>query len=106
MSGSRVILSDHYSDPLRRLTRRRDFFSERQSAHLKPMGLRKCHPIIVKPLTVRVFKKHPYTLTNFLPEKHSVQTRYISQEIGNGMVTIANKVWVGGSEKKDGVDPN
>ena len=83
ISGSRVPLSDHYSYHLPRLTRRRYFWSERQSAHLNTMGLRKCHPIKVNPLTVRGYQKHPSKLVNFLPEEHPIQTRDISQEIGN-----------------------
>ena len=66
MSGSTAPLSDHPYDPLTRLTSRRHVCSERQSEHLNIVGLRRCHPITVKPLTVRGSKKHPSTLTNLL----------------------------------------
>ena len=48
------------------------------------MGLREVHPITVKSLIVRGSHKHPSTLTNFLSEEHYIQTRDISQDIGNG----------------------
>ena len=70
MSGSRFALVDHSSQPLPKLTRRMNAWPERQPAHLKPKGLRKCHSVIVKPLTFRGSQKHPSTLTNFLPEEH------------------------------------
>ena len=47
------------------------------------MGLSKCHPITVKPLTVRGSRKYPSMLTNFLPEAHSIHIRDIYQDIGN-----------------------
>ena len=84
MSVFRVPFSNHPSDPLPRLTTRRDVLSETQSAHLNPMGLRKCYPITVKPLTVRGYQKHPSTLPHFLLEKYSIQTRDIPQDIYNG----------------------
>ena len=84
ISGSRVLLSDHLSDPLTRLTMRRGVWSEKNSSHLKTMGLKKCQPVKVNPLTVRGSQKNPSTLTNFLPEYKFIQTRDISQEIGNG----------------------
>ena len=67
MSGSRGSYSDHPYDLLTRITRRRDFGSERQLSHLKPIELRKFNPITVNPLTVRGSQKHPSTLTNCLP---------------------------------------
>ena len=84
MSGSRFTLFNHTFDPLPILTRRMNVWSERQSAHLNPMVLSKCHPISVKPLTVRGSQKHPSKLTNFLPKEHCINTIYIYQEIGNG----------------------
>ena len=84
MSGCRVPLSDNASDPLSRLTRRREICEDRQSSHLKPMGLRKCQTIIVNLLTVRGSQKNIYTLTYFLSEEHSIQNIDIYQEIGNG----------------------
>ena len=99
MSGPRVPLSDHPSDPLTRLTRSRNFWSERQPALLKFMGLKKFHPMRVKPLTFRGSQKHPSTLTNFLPEEHSIQTIDISQYIGNGIMINTNKL-LGGWEGK------
>ena len=83
ISGSRFPYSDNPSDPLPRLTRRRDVWSERKSAHLNPIVLRKCHPITVNLLTVRGYQRYPSTLTNFFPEEHSIQTRDISQDIGD-----------------------
>ena len=85
MSGSRVPFSDHPFDPLPGITRRRVVCSGRQLEHYKPIGLSKCHPITMNPLTARVSHKHPSTLTNFLPEEKSIQTRDISQDIGNGI---------------------
>ena len=63
------------------------------------MGLRKFHPMTVKPLIVRCYQKHPSTLTNLLPEENSIQTRDISQEIGNVHMTNINKL-LGGWERK------
>ena len=63
------------------------------------MGLSKCHPITVKPLTVSGYQKDPSILTNFLPEEDSIQTRDISQEIDNGHMTNINKL-LGGWEGK------
>ena len=60
------------------------------------MGLSEFHPITVKPLTGRGSQKHIFKITNFLPEEHSIQTRDISQEIGNGIMTNTNKL-LGGS---------
>ena len=105
MSGSRFPLSDHPSDLLPRLTRRRDIWSEIKSAHLNPMGLSKCHPITVKSLTVRGYQKHLSTLTNLLPEEHSIHTIDTPQEIGNGHMTNTNKLLGRWEEKKDGIDP-
>ena len=84
ISGSRLPYSDPPYNPLPRLTRRRYVWSERQSSHLKPMGIRKYYPIKVKPLTVRGSQKDPSTLTNFLSEEQYIQTKDISQEIGKG----------------------
>ena len=67
MSWYRVPLSDNVSEPLPRITMRKDVWSERQ-LEKNPMGLRKCHPITVNTLTVRGSQKHPSTNTNFLPE--------------------------------------
>ena len=92
MSGSRFPLFDHPFDFLPILTRRKGFWSEIKSAHLNPMGLREYHPITVKSLTVRGYQKHPFTLTNLLPEEHSIHTRDTPQEIGNGHMTNTNKL--------------
>ena len=67
------------------------------------MGLRKCHPIKLKTLTVMGSQKHPSTLTNFLPEYHSMHTRDISQEVGNGHMTNTNKIlgmWGGKTRRR------
>ena len=83
MSGSRFPLSVHPYDPLLRITRMRVVLSERKSAHLSLRQISKFNPITVKPLIVRGYQKHPSTLTNFLPEEHSIHTRDIYQDIGN-----------------------
>ena len=93
MIGSWVLSSGRPSDPLPRLIRRRGLWSERQSAHLKPMGLRKCHSITVKPLIDRGYQNHPSTLTNFLPEEHSIHNRDISQKLFSGIMTNTNNLW-------------
>ena len=59
----------------------------------------KFHPITVKSLTVKVSQKHPSTLTNFLPEEHSIYTRDICQEIGNGHMANTKNI-LGGWERK------
>ena len=97
ISGSRVPLCDHPFRPLPRLTNRGFVWSERQSAHLNPIIIGKCRPITLKSLTVRGSHKHPSALTKHLTEEHSIHTRYISQEIGNGMMTNTNKT-LGGWE--------
>ena len=77
----------------------------KKSAHLKPMGLRKFHPIIVKQLTVRGYQKDPSTLTEFLPEEHLIHTRDISQDFDNGHMTNTNKLLGWCEVKKDAVEP-
>ena len=69
------------------------------------MGLRKCHPITVKALTVRGYQKHASIITNFLPKEHSIQTIDISQEIGNCHMSNTNKILGGWQERKYGVEP-
>ena len=64
------------------------------------MGINKYHLITVKTLTVRGSQKDPYTITKFLPEEHSIQTRDISQEIGNGRMTNTNRLLGGWEGKK------
>ena len=84
-----IILLTHYPDS----QGGGGFRSERESAHLNPMGLRKCHPITVKSLIVKVSQKNSSTLTNVLPEEHSIHTREISQEIGNCHMTNTNNLF-------------
>ena len=95
-----IILLTHYPDS----QGGGGFRSERESAHLNPMGLRKCHPITVKSLIVKVSQKHSSTLTNFLPEEHSIHTREISQEIGNCHMTNTNNLFGESERKKYGID--
>ena len=67
------------------------------------MVLSKYHPITVIPVMVRGSQKHPSTLTNFLPEYHSMHTRDISQEVGNGHMTNTNKIlgmWGGETRRR------
>ena len=63
------------------------------------MGISKCHPITVKPLTVRGSQKNPFKIANFLPEEHSIYTKDISQDIGNGYMTKTKNI-LGGWEGK------
>ena len=63
------------------------------------MGISKCHPITVKPLTVRGSQKNPLKIANFLPEEHSIYTKDISQDIGNGYMTKTKNI-LGGWEGK------
>ena len=95
MSGSIVPLSDHPYDPLPIITRRRDTWSERQSAHLNTMILSKFDPITVKALTVMGSHKNPSKLKNFLTEEHSFNKGDISQEIGSGHMTNTKNIFGG-----------
>ena len=69
------------------------------------MILSKCRPIIVKPLTVMASQKHPSPLTSFLSAEHSIHTRDINQDIGDGIMTNTNKMFDRWEGKQDGVDP-
>ena len=57
LSGSRVPFSGHYFLPLTQTHKEEVVWSERKSLHFNPMGIRKFHPITVKPVTVMGFYK-------------------------------------------------